>query len=223
MKKTVLITGASKGIGRALAEKMLSEDYKIIGTSRSGQIDIDHENFKALSLDVSNASSIEKAHQAIFKTIKQIDILINNAGVGPDLGNTIPDKKSYDLTFEVNLKGLVFFTEPLIELVKKKGKIINVSSKLGSLDHCQTSTSIAYRMSKSALNMYTKVLSNRLSNTIKVASIHPGWVQTTIQKSNLINAPLTPEESAERIYRFITSEFRSGIYWDCEDDIELSW
>ncbi len=92
----------------------------------------------------------------------------------------MPDEKSFDSTFDVNVKGTVFFTEAIIDMIKINGKLLNVSSKMGSVDYCERTDSVAYRMSKSALNMYTKILSNRYKNSIKVASIHPGWVKTTI-------------------------------------------
>jgi len=223
MNKTALITGASKGIGKALAEKMLDEGYHVIGTSRSGNIDIDHSNLFALKLDVSNTSSIEYAHNQILSRYKQVDILIYNAGIGPDLHLDRPDTNAFDQTFEVNVKGVVFFTEALIKLVPKDGKIITISSKMGSIEGCENFNAVAYRMSKSALNMYTKILTNRLKGKIKVACLHPGWVQTSIIESNLKNATLTPEESAKRIYRHITSPFKTGTYWDCEANVELPW
>ena len=122
MKKVVLITGASKGIGKALAEKMLNENFFVIGTSRNRKIkNFEHQNFYSLRLDLSNTESIEKAHKEIFKNFKQIDLLINNAGIGPDLDTYIPEKESFNLTFDVNVAGTVFFTEPLIELIKERG------------------------------------------------------------------------------------------------------
>jgi len=191
MKKVVLITGASKGIGKALTEKMLNENFFVIGTSRNGKIkDFENEDFYSLKLDLSNTSSIENAHEEIFNKFKHIDILINNAGIGPDLDTYIPEKESFNQTFDVNVTGTVFFTEPLIDLISENGIILNVSSKMGSLDVCELTDSVAYRMSKSALNMYTKILTNRLKDKIKVASIHPGWVKTTIIESNLLNSLL---------------------------------
>ena len=152
-----------------------------------------------------------------------IDILINNAGIGPDLDTYIPQKESFNLTFDVNVTGTVFFTEPLIELIGENGIILNVSSKMGSLDVCELTDSVAYRMSKSALNMYTKILKNRLKDKIKVASIHPGWVKTTIIESNLKNGRLTPEQSADNIFEFLTNEFESGTFWNSENGTELLW
>lgn len=222
--KIVLITGVSKGIGNALAEKMLTENYFVIGTSRTGEFpEFQNENFFPLALDLTVQESIEKAHQIIMEKFPQIDLLINNAGVGPDLGNHAPDRKTFAQTFEVNVSGTVFFTEPLLQLLPENGKLINISSRMGSLDECETTDSVAYRMSKSALNMYTKILSNRLDGKVKVAAVHPGWVKTTIRESNLINAPLTPEKSVENIFRFLTSDFKSGTFWNAETEAEISW
>lgn len=224
MKKIVLITGASKGIGKALTKKMLNENFFVIGTSRNGEIkNFEHKNFYSLKLDLSDTSSIENAHQEIFNNFKNIDILINNAGIGPDLDTYIPEKESFNLTFDVNVSGAVFFTEPLIELISENGIILNVSSKMGSLDVCKLTDSVAYRMSKSALNMYTKILANRLKDKIRVASIHPGWVKTTIIQSNLKNGRLTPEQSASNIFEFLTNEFDSGTFWDSENGTDLLW
>ena len=224
MKKVVLITGESKGIGKALTEKMLNDNFFIIGTSRNGIIkDFENKDFYSLKLDLSNTSSIENAHKEIFDKFKHIDILINNAGIGPDLDTYIPQKKSFNLTFDVNVTGTVFFTEPLIELIGENGIILNVSSKMGSLDVCELTDSVAYRMSKSALNMYTKILTNRLKDKIRVASIHPGWVKTTIIESNLKNGRLTPEQSADNIFEFLTNEFDSGTFWNSENGTDLLW
>lgn len=222
--KTVLITGVSKGIGKSLTKRMLAGNYFVIGTSRDGNLkEFEDKNFYALALDLSNPESIEKAHQIIFDKFQRIDVLINNAGVGPDLGSYHPDRNSFLQTFEVNVSGTVFFTEPLIKLLPENGKIINISSRMGSMDECETSDSIAYRMSKSALNMYTKILTNRLKGKVKVASIHPGWVKTTIRESNLINGTLTPEESSESIFSFIESDFESGMFWNAEKGAKILW
>lgn len=223
-RKTVLITGVSKGIGKSLTKKMLADNYFVIGTSRDGNLkEFEGENFYHLALDLTSPESIDKAHESILNKFLQIDILINNAGVGPDLGSQEPDRKSFTQTFEVNVSGTVFFTEPLIKLIPQNGKIINISSRMGSMDECETSDSIAYRMSKSALNMYTKILTNRLKGKIKVASVHPGWVKTTIRESNLVNGTLTPEESAARIFSFIKSDFESGMFWNAEKGAKILW
>ena len=98
---------------------------------------------------------------------------------------------------------------------------MNVSSKMGSIDNCQSFDSVAYRMSKSALNMYTKILSNRLPE-IKVSAIHPGWVKTTIVNEER-NGRLTPKESAEKIIDYLENRFEDGDFWDAESDRKIEW
>lgn len=224
MKKIALITGASKGIGKTLTERMLREGFFVIGTSRGGVIkEFTGKDFYALELDLSNKVSIEQANKEIWNKFNRIDMLINNAGIGPDLDSFLPENVSFNQTFNVNVNGTVFFTEGLIGLLPKNSIIINISSKMGAIGVCERSDSVAYRMSKSALNMYSKILSNRLKFNVRVASIHPGWVKTNITPNNMINGRLTPEESVENIYEFITSDFKNGTFWDAEEGTELPW
>ncbi|MCK8143418.1 SDR family NAD(P)-dependent oxidoreductase [Flavobacterium sp. I-SCBP12n] len=224
MNKTILITGASKGIGFSLAKKFLENGFKVIGTSRSGKIEgIINESFETLQLDLSDFKNIEILKKEINDKGRKIDILINNAGIGPDLDFNNPEEITFKQTFDVNVIGTTFLTEVLIENINIYGKIINISSKMGSIELCERIDSVAYRMSKTALNMYTKILSNRLSEKTKVASVHPGWVRTTIAKSNITEGRLSSEESANGIFNFAISEFRSGIYWDVETETELAW
>jgi hypothetical protein len=70
--------------------------------------------------------------------------------------------------------------------------------------------------------MYSKILCNRLLGQHLVATLHPGWVQTTIAASN-VHAPLTPAASASRIYEFSISNFRSGIFWNVQTQSECEW
>jgi NAD(P)-dependent dehydrogenase (short-subunit alcohol dehydrogenase family) len=223
LNQTVLLTGASRGIGLALAKKLLVKGFNVIGTSRSGVIDsIQHENFHPIALDVTCIESIEESHKKIFDRFDQIDSVINNAGMGPDLDQLIPDAVSFNSTFEVNVKGVVLFTEPILERVSEKGSVLMISSKMGSIGKCIAFDSVGYRVSKSALNMYTKILANRLSS-IKVAAVHPGYVKTEISESALLQGRLTPEQSAENVLSFMESDFKSGIFWDSETGSELPW
>lgn len=223
MNQTVLVTGASRGIGLALAKKLLAKEYTVIGTSRSGVIDsIKHKNFHPLALDVTRIESIEESHKKIFDRFDQIDCVINNAGMGPDLDQLIPDAVSFNSTFEVNVKGVVLFTEPLLERISERGSVLVISSKMGSIKQCTAFDSVGYRVSKSALNMYTKILANRLPS-IKIAAVHPGYVKTEISETALLHGRLTPEQSAENILNFMESDFKSGIFWDSEIGSELPW
>ena len=223
MSKTVLITGVSKGIGLALAKTFLANDFKVIGTCRTGIInDITHHNFQCFSLDLADIDNIKDFDRYFQSNEISLDIVINNAGIGPDLDFDFPEEKTFKQTFEVNVIGTTFFTEQICKYIVTNGKIINISSKMGSIDVCELTDSVAYRMSKTAVNMYTKILANRLLGKQFIASVRPGWVRTTISKSN-VNGRLSPVESAERIYDFVIDDFRTGVFWNVETQTECKW
>ena len=223
MNKRVLKTGASRGIGFALTKLFLERGYKVIGACRNGKIDnLSHPNLEVIELYLSDSSSIRDVAKIIMSKSK-IDILINNAGIGPDLDLDLPTEESFKQTFEVNVTGTVLFTESLIEIINQGGRIVNISSEMGSIENCKRIDSVAYRMSKSALNMYTKILSNRFKGSLSVASIHPGWVRTTIAASNIDSGRLSPEESAIKLFDYITSDFETGMFWNVESQSRLDW
>jgi NAD(P)-dependent dehydrogenase (short-subunit alcohol dehydrogenase family) len=219
---TILITGTSQGIGHALTKLLLINGYKVIGTSTTGIDNINEHNYKSYSLDLSNLDSIAAFEKNLQIENIKIDILINNAGIGSDLDFELPEEISFQKTFDVNVTGTTFFTEQMLQYLNVGGKIINISSKMGSINVCEKNDSVAYRMSKAALNMYTKILSNRLEGKQFVASVHPGWVRTNISKSN-INGRLSPEESAQKIFEFISSDFKTGTFWNVETEAECTW
>jgi NAD(P)-dependent dehydrogenase (short-subunit alcohol dehydrogenase family) len=222
MSKTILITGTSQGIGHALTKLLLINGYRVIGTNTTGIDNINENNYKSFSLNLANFDSIAAFENNFQLDNIKIDILINNAGIGPDLDFELPEETSFKKTFDVNVTGTTFFTEQMLQYLNIGGKIVNISSKMGSVDVCEKSDSVAYRMSKAALNMYTKILSNRLEGKQLVASVHPGWVRTNIAKSN-VNGRLSPEESAQKIFQFITSDFKTGIFWNVETEAECTW
>ena len=224
MNKTILITGASRGIGFALTQQFLDKGYTVIGTSRTGEIEnLAHPNFTVMKLDLSKEATIINFGKLIENRNIKIDYLINNAAIGPDLDTLNPEIESFKQTFDVNVTGTVFFTELVYKHVKLGGKIINISSKMGSIELCERTDSVAYSMSKTALNMYSKILTNRLLDKQTVATIHPGWVRTTIAKDNIVNGKLSSDESAIKIFNFVTTNFETGIFWDIEAERETEW
>ena len=220
--KIALITGANSGIGNALTQKLIAENYFVIGTSRNGKIEnITSENLFVVKLDLTNQKSVENANKIIRNKFKGIDILVNNAGIGPDLGKREPNLESLKLTFETNVFGLVNFTETVLDLVNENGKILNISSIMATLNLTSKIDSTAYRMSKAALNMYTKTLSARLKErNIDVNSIHPGWVNTKLSREG---APLTTEFSANGIFKLIETDMETGTFWNAELQEKMLW
>ena len=119
-------------------------------------------------------------------------MLIINAGIGSDYDKDISLADNFALRFKTHVFGTFHLTESLLPLINQDGSIINISSKLSSFaeaskigSHKLTSTKMASIMSKSYLNMYTKLLANRLSGkNIHVLSVHPGWVRTNLSETN---------------------------------------
>lgn len=211
-KKTVVITGISSGIGLALAKKLLHENYRVIGTTRSGNLpDLQHDDLDIVALEIADPESIERATSDIRTITDKIDGIINNAGFAPDYGALQPNRNTFNATMNTNVNGSIFFTEPLIDLVNDGGKVAFISSMMGLAKNAGAD-SPAYRVSKAAINMYAAVLAERLKERkICVTPIHPGWVQT---KMGGPQAPFTAEQSAEGIYEGIKSNTESGKFWD---------
>ncbi len=222
--KTILITGISRGIGCALAHKFLDEGYFVIGTSQNGTIDYTHQNLNIFKLEITSTDSIETCVTNISSLIQnrnsKIDILINNIGTLEDDNETKVIVEKLRTTLEVNLIGTINFTEHTIPHLSNNAHIVNISSQAGSLqdievfEHSHAPLRYpAYKISKAALNMYTRTLALRLrheNTNITVSSVHPGWVRTDMGGAD---APLTPEEAAAYIYELGISRPETGQFW----------
>lgn len=194
-KKIAVVTGANRGMGKAVSEKLASLDYFVIMVGR-------HEkeiNEAALSLsqkglsveafvaDVGNEKEIQKLVDYITKKYGHLDVLINNAGIYVQEGDIFSAQDSVmQTTFQTNTMGPYHLMKGLIPLMKKHGhgRVVNVSSGLGSFEgassHCP-----AYSVSKVALNMLTKLFASEVDGTnVKVNAICPGWVKTDMGGPN---------------------------------------
>lgn len=216
--KTIIITGASRGIGLATAKKFLAEGWRVIGTYLNTPIPIEHTNLISIKYDQGDSSSVASAVEEIKKIAPDIDVLVNNAGVVLDLFDTVADMKKIRETFDINLFGLIDFTEKLLPFISQDGHIINVSSNYGALSTpIDDETSSGYRLSKAALNMYTRTLAFRTKNTgIIVSSLDPGWVKTDMGNAGATETEKPnrePEQPAEDIYNLATTVKESGNFW----------
>ena len=123
--KTVVITGASKGIGFALANLFSNSNCKVIGTSRFVEnVNKLNTNVKMMQLDLGDTKSISVFKKTIIENKIKIDILINNAAIGTDLDTYLPTEKSFKETFETNVMGTVAAaTGSAVELVGCSAKL----------------------------------------------------------------------------------------------------
>lgn len=209
--KTVVITGVSRGIGRVVAQMFLYNGDFVIGTSTSGTASLAHKNLIILQLDLADPASIERCTEEIKKTNRKIDILINNAGIWSNNEHDpvihIPMLRK---VLEVNLIGTVDFTERLLGSLNQGAHVVNVSSRAGSMGYAKHGNNPDYKISKAALNMFTKILAFRLEGRGIASSIHPGWTKTDMGG---MDADREPEEAAKEIVALANSQVESGQFW----------
>ena len=227
--KNIFITGGNRGIGRGLVEQF-SKDNNVIFSARStekAQLIIDSlggKNIDYVIMDVGDSESVQKGIKNLKSKINSVDVLINNAGILiPGLKHKIDaidtDDDSIMETFNINTVGALRVCKAVTPLMPPKSRIINISSGMGQMEGMGTG-SLAYRLSKSALNAMTIVLSQELMvKNIKVNAICPGWVQTDMGG---YEATLTVKESAESIKKFTLSDkFPNGKFLRHGED--LAW
>ena len=216
--KIALVTGATRGIGletvrqlaaagvhTLLAGRDLSKAAEAARTLQRQGLPVE-----AIQLDATDDASIAVAAEAIAARHGRLDILVNNAGVLLDDDSKLPSQQTLDTwrkTFDTNLFGVVATTVALLPLLRKSaaGRIVNVSSGLGSLTlHSDPHSSIysykipAYNISKTALNGWTVHLAYELRNTaIKVNAIHPGSVKTDMNTGGSLDLATGAKSSVE--------------------------
>ena len=213
--KTVIVTGANKGIGFELTKLLCNEGMHVIATCRDkNKADLLKRTLPAAKvyvLDLADDHSIINFVNEINSNSSHIDILMNNAGTMMDgewVGNTVAHISPVILkqTFQTNFFGTVYLTQLLLPLIQKSnaGRIVNVSSIMGSLgSHSIPGNELwdikpfAYNASKAALNHFTVHLAQLFQNSSHSAvSIHPGWVKTDLGGEM---APLAAADAAKEL------------------------
>ena len=220
--KTVLITGANRGIGLALTRLYLQDNWRVIATCREMHSAVElnklKDEFNALQifeLDITDYQQLSKLSSDLIST--KIDVLLSNAGIygpkGYQFGEC--DVQAWRSVLEANVIAPTKLAEAFYpHLLNGDLKIIAaLSSKVGSHTENTKGGGYIYRSSKAALNSVVKSLSNDLSNKgIKTVALHPGWVKTNMGGPNAL---INPEESAQGLKQVIESlkdEHSGGFY-----------
>lgn len=182
-KQTALVTGANKGIGKAIAIKLSEKGIRVIGTSTT-QYGVEiinkylNKNGFGLVLDLKDTESIIKTIQEIYKNKYFIDILVNNAGIKSDKLLVHMSHKEWDNVIKINLTSVFYTSKAVIRsmIKKKSGRIITISSIIG---YTGNKGQINYSASKSGLIGFHKSLALEVaSKGITVNIIAPGLIQT---------------------------------------------
>ena len=224
---TILITGASRGIGLELTKRYAADGWQVIACCRKPKeakaLNAVKGEIELRTLDVSKPASIAKLKAALGS--RPIDVVLNNAGIyGQRSGFGKTDPKDFMATFQVNTLAPLLVAEALLpNLVKGKlKKIASITSKMGSIADNPGGGSYAYRASKTALNMVMVNAATELrSKGIATVLLHPGWVQTDMGGRN---ASVKVGDSAAGIMKVIAgaSLETSGRFYNY-DGAALPW
>lgn len=210
MAKTVLITGANRGIGLALTIELLRRGDHVVAAARNpwggalGELAAAHPGaLTPIELDVTSDASVAAAKEALAG--RAIDVLLNNAGLyGPrDRQSGLDvDFEAWREVFEVNVYAPVRVAQAFLPNIEagQGRKIATISSRMGSIG-ANPGNALIYRSSKAAVNMAMVVFGNAVrARNVSVLLFHPGWVQTDMGGGG---ADITPAESAGGLIRTI--------------------
>ncbi|MBX3640550.1 MAG: SDR family oxidoreductase [Nitrosomonas sp.] len=230
--KTVLITGANRGIGLEFARQYAEDDWRVLACTRNPdsvalkQLVLQFQgHVQVHALDVADHAQIEKLSHDL--SAERIDVLINNAGVYPaSRGDSFHqiDYAAWAYAFEVNTMAPLKMADAFYHQIARSDtkKIVTITSKMASISDNTSGGSYVYRSSKSAVNSVIKSLSIDLeSKGVIVALLHPGWVRTEMGGPNaLISAEKSVTGMRQVIADLIHTD--SGKFFAYDGQI-ISW
>ncbi len=232
--KTYFITGTSRGIGFELVRQLADGGHHIYATTQHPENAVKltelqqkhRDQIKILPLDIEKDASVTALQQALESVGDElvIDTVINNSGVYLDRADSfeLVDLEHVRRTFEINTIGTMRVTRALMPFLNRSTapKLINISSLMGSIEDNTSGGYYGYRISKTAINMFTKSFAMDYPH-ITALALHPGWVQTDMGGTS---APTSVEESVSGLIKVIDAAGlkRTGQFIDFEGDL-LPW
>lgn len=220
--QVALVTGASRGIGAAIATGLTELGATVYGGARDpGDVSDEH---RALRLDVTDEADIGNAVDQLRYEAERLDILVNNAGIGGPAGPIGESTTGgIDRVLDTNLRGPILVTKHTLDLLLERegGRVVNISSTGGQLSGDADRWRGVYSLSKSGLNGLTVQLDAAYSDDGLITNAaSPGWVRTNLGGSD---APRSPEEGADTplwLAQFAPGS-PSGRFW--EDRELIDW
>ena len=227
--KVAVVTGASRGIGRAIAKKFAAEGAKVVVGFSSNEAkanelveEIGSDKAIALKIDVSDQNSVAEFFKAVLEKFQTIDILVNNAGITRDNLLIRMKEDDFEIVLDTNLKGVFLCTKAASKtmLKNRSGRIINIASVVGLIGNAGQAN---YSAAKAGVIGFTKTIAKEFaSRGITVNAVAPGFIGTDMTKdlsddvknSMLSSIPLSrigsPEDVANAV-AFLASGSASYI------------
>ena len=186
--KVAIVTGASRGIGRAVAERFAAEGSSVVVNYTQGAananavvagIQAAGGTAIAVQADVSRSTDVVRLVEQTLDRFGRIDVLVNNAGVMVAKGVLETSEADWDVTIDVNLKGAYLCSKAVAPVMIRQGSgsIVNMSSNSG-LYHPSAMRFTEYVVSKAGMNGLTKAMALALGPQVRINAICPGWIRT---------------------------------------------
>ncbi|MDX8346969.1 SDR family NAD(P)-dependent oxidoreductase [Cognatiyoonia sp. IB215446] len=208
--KTILVTGANRGLGAAIASAFHKEGWRVIGTARRPESLAPAIIDEAHALDLSDPASLQAFSAAITAAGPVIDLMVNNAGFNPKDRKDDPDyfRSTFSIdsfsaanvaeSMWINALAPTELVSKLLPLLAEDGVVLNISSWLGSIGGKSSGGHYGYAGSKALLNMMTRAIAGEWSESGRSAvALNPGWMQTDMGGAK---ADRTPEEVARAVF-----------------------
>ena len=219
---TYLVTGANRGIGLEYCRQLKEKGSKVIAVCRSAADELQNLGVSIKTdIDITSDESVAELVKSLDGQL--IDVLINNAGILEPVSLDCLNLNSIRRQFEVNALAPLRLTQALLPNLKKGSKIALMTSRMGSIEDNTSGGSYGYRMSKVALSMAGKSLSQDLkAKGIAVAILHPGLVKTRM--TGFTDSGITPEQSVKGLLARIAALNleNTGTFWHSNGEV-LPW
>lgn len=222
-KKVAVVTGAGRGIGRALVEALTEQSYTVIAVVRTlkdvSELEASSSNVHAVCCDITEASSEKILQEFVETKVSQVDLLINNAGYGASAYGIEGLKfEELDRVIAVHCYGPIRCVKAVLPLMRaaKNATILNISSRFASIEWVANKVvpadqaTYAYRIAKAAMNMLSSCLAIELENSnIKVLAIDPGKVKT---RFGPVDADTEAKDAASSILQIAENNKETGKF-----------
>lgn len=202
----VFVTGATRGLGRALAHEFAKRGHRVFAGVRKfaglDELPFESPAIVPIPIDIANDDAVARAAQTIQAHCTSLDVLVNCAGRLGDIETPVDGPLNFDdilATINTNALGPLRVTHAVLGLLKRGRlrSIVDISSEAGSIGQCWRSAWYGYCMSKAALNMQSVITYNRLrEDGFSVKLIHPGYLKTYMHGHKNLKADYEPEEVA---------------------------